>query len=202
MNKDRLQSTNLQSETPTEDLQRAAAPTGISYPVAAKVISHSGTDDAYTITVGTLNTQGTNAGAQWEQIYNEGQTQNFTALPYIWVTFNRDLPNGANWTLRNSSGMSVDSGSIKNASVRQIKPHFGMLSNGQPSLPGQDNFSLQLDHVTPGSFLNHEVDSTGGGLVIIANVDGGEEYFDPTRRFTKAEVEVAKEALRLDEPLR
>lgn len=183
MNNDQLFSSKSTSQTKDslveEPIQQARAQDSISYPPAAKVVSHSGTDASYSLVVTPTNIENTNAATQWEQIYNEGQAHHYTACPYVSVKFNLDLPNGSTWTLKNGSGTTVDTGTIKNTSIREIKMHFGMLSNGQPSLPGQSTFSLVLTDLTPGSFSNHDVDSTGGGLVIIANVDGCEEYIVP-----------------------
>ena len=182
MKNDQLQSRDS-SIHQIEDLSKNAAQAVQTVtPTAANLVSYTGTDAAYTLVVAPTSIENTAAGEHWDTLVAEGKSHHYSPYPYVRVTFNQDLPNGTTLTLRNAAGMLVETSTVKNTSVREVMLKFGFLSNGQHSLSSQGNYTLTLDNPTPGSFLNHDIDSTGGGLVIIANVDGCIWDYDPTRK--------------------
>lgn len=186
MKKEQIE-TNFQ-KTESKKTESLRAVPSIVYPTAARVVSHGGSNGTYTFAVQPESSQGTQAGDFWE---TAGSSGGYHHYPVITVEFTGFIPNDSSWVLRNAAGVTVSSGVIKSVSTQNLTIHLKALPHGQPSLVSLETFTLQFSNLVPNSFQNLVIGSTGGGLVIIANVDGCEEYYDPYRVMERAKVELS-----------
>lgn len=170
---DSLESISKLENTTNEPVQaRAALP---SYPDGAKVQSSSGSGANYTFQVVSMNIMGTSIAPYWDAVKDTGH---FTPYPFFSATFNSGIPQGTIWSLKTASGITVATGSVGTKPPTLLKFVLGNLSNGQPSFTGSDTYTLTFSNSVLGSLGGLDLVSTGGGLVIIANIDGSEEYYE------------------------
>lgn len=190
MKEEEIQSSELNKQTtvPEEDVEMALAPTN-SLPSAARVVAHRGSNGSYQVDVVAQSIAGTSVESQWNSVAGTGH---YTAHPYISLRFDTSLPHRTNYTLTTLAGVVVISGQTPTVNVDHLNFILRPPSSGQQVFTGSDTYNLSLS--TRAGAVSTSIDSTGGGLVIIANVDENEEFYevDPTRTVK----EVAKEEYR------
>lgn len=154
------------------------APVTGTTPVYAEITSVSGSGALYTLNVVVHDASSTRAGQAWQQVSGTNQ---YSTYPFATVIFNQALPLNGTWSLLDAAGNQVASGTVTNATTSRLRLVFYNLPSGQASINGTGVFNLVLAHPTQSNYGAYVIDSTSGGLVIVANIDGEEDFYDVDR---------------------